>query len=300
MSFSKMSFPKPHRAVGYHSAVGCRTIGFTLVELLVVIAIIGALVALLLPAVQAARESARRTGCQNNLHQIGIALQSHHESLQTLPIGCVDCQIPSPARPPKFTAWQTSLLAYLEQGSLWEQYDPTLPAYAPANRPAIAVVLPGFLCPSTSKETVASRYALWRGAAFSDYGGLYGVEGPGNEEPELAATQTLRREFLGLLVYGKPVAFRSVTDGSSHTAAVGEMTLRRKNGECEWANGHSLFAQEKSTPINGDSGLGNEIGSPHPGGALVVMGDAHVEFLTNQLEQSVLNAYLTRAGGDGL
>src|SRR5881396_3595982 len=98
-------------------ARGCRR-GFTLVELLVVIAIIGVLVALLLPAVQAAREAARRMTCQNNLKQIGLAMHTHHDALGKLPMGQLTRigLAPSPG-----WSWSIMLLPYMEQGNLFNQ-----------------------------------------------------------------------------------------------------------------------------------------------------------------------------------
>src|SRR2546421_7402718 len=96
--------------------------GFTLVELLVVIAIIGVLVALLLPAVQAAREAARRMQCSNNLKQIGIALHGHHDSLKVFPPGQIHT---STSGEPYTTTWGIELLSYLEQVNLQTRYDKT-------------------------------------------------------------------------------------------------------------------------------------------------------------------------------
>lgn len=274
------------------------TSGFTLVELLVVIAVVGTLVALLLPAVQSAREAARRTQCQNHLRQIGLALVAYHDTHAALPVGCVDCQLPPQVDVPKVTAWQTWLLPFLEEQSLYDQIDTTLPAYDAANRVAAAVVPAPYLCPSTGDPTIASPQITWRGAAFTDYGGLYGVEGTGNDEPDYFAVQTLLGEFLGVMVNEHPVPYRNVTDGLSKTAAVGEMQIRRDGGQCEWINGLSLFAQEKSTPVGVRSGLGNDIGSPHPGGALAAFCDGRVALLSTDLDQIKLNALLTKAGED--
>src|SRR5215471_4056623 len=91
---------------------------FTLVELLVVIAIIGVLVALLLPAVQAAREASRRTKCTNNLRQFALAMQNHHDVYQKLPY--------AGSTVPVRRAWVSQLWPYFEQGSISQQYDTTV------------------------------------------------------------------------------------------------------------------------------------------------------------------------------
>ncbi len=273
--------------------------GVTLVELLAVIAIIAALVALLLPAVQAAREAARRTACQNNLRQLGLALAEYEQPRGELPIGCVDCKFTPPADgepfvPARFTAWTTFVLPHLEQPQLFAQYDFDRPAYQEPNRTVAAAVLDVLLCPGTESDARHSTANLWRGMAFSDYGGIYGVEGPGRDA-DPAASQWLEPRSLGVLLYNEPTGTRQIVDGLSHTAAVAEL-LHRRVVETEWANGHSLFAQEQATAINRDSGLGNEIGSPHPGGALVVFCDGHVAFMPDETPQEILIALLTRAG----
>jgi prepilin-type N-terminal cleavage/methylation domain-containing protein/prepilin-type processing-associated H-X9-DG protein len=274
--------------------------GLTLVELLVVCAIISALVALLLPAVQAAREAARRSHCQNNLRQIGVALAAYEAERRELPVGCVGCKINpqadgAPFAPARFTAWTVHLLPHLEQSALYAAYDFSLPAYQEPNRTLGSTVLSVLLCPSTEADVRRSTSNLWRGMAHADYGGVYGVEGAGHEAVDPEATQWLELRWLGVLLYEEATAAREIIDGLAHTVAVAEL-LHRREAETEWANGHSLFAQEKSTPINRDSGLGNDLGSPHAGGASAVFCDGHVAFLPEETPQEILNALLTRAG----
>ena len=132
---------------------------FTLVELLVVIAIIGVLVALLLPAVQAAREAARRSSCGNNLKQIGLALLNYEDANKSLPVGATG---PSP-KGGYGTAWGVAILPYLEQGNIYEKFD-----HIGINSPHTGLIyngtnvdngkllagqmIPAFICPSSPLE----------------------------------------------------------------------------------------------------------------------------------------------------
>jgi prepilin-type N-terminal cleavage/methylation domain-containing protein len=117
--------------------------GFTLVELLVVIAIIGVLVALLLPAVQAARESARRMRCQNNLKQIGLASHNHHD---------VVGEMPRAFSPTTGLSWHVNILPFIEQQSLFNQFDTTsnTTSHTSPNRndPYGLTIIPMYQCPS--------------------------------------------------------------------------------------------------------------------------------------------------------
>jgi prepilin-type N-terminal cleavage/methylation domain-containing protein/prepilin-type processing-associated H-X9-DG protein len=276
--------------------------GVTLVELLVVVAIIGALTAMLLPAVMAAREAARRTECQHNLRQLGIATSIHVERQATLPIGCIGCKFtPPPAlgppAPQRFISWNVQLLPFLEQGDLWDAFDFSVPSYRPVNKQVGASVVKVFLCPSTVAENVLQPRGLWQGAAFTDYAGLYGVEGVGRTATDPNAAHWLRNDSLGVMLYELGVAPREIVDGLSRTAAIAETLLRRQT-ESEWINGHNVFAQEADTPINRASGIGNDIGGPHKGGASLVFCDGHVEFVADSIEQRVLISLLTKAGGE--
>ncbi|NLS90754.1 MAG: DUF1559 domain-containing protein [Planctomycetaceae bacterium] len=134
--------------------------GFTLVELLVVIAIIGILIALLLPAVQAAREAARRSQCSNNVKQIGLALHNYHDTFKAFPFSFM-------IDPPNYPAsldgvnanvWSIPILPFMEQTALYDQYNTNLPPFMPPNADLIDEVLPVFLCPSAPGGGTARTY----------------------------------------------------------------------------------------------------------------------------------------------
>ncbi len=276
--------------------------GLTLVELLVVIAVVGALVALLLPAIQAARESARRTDCQSRLRQLAIALAQHESEHRQFPAGCLGCRFEPGAAPgsaggQRFLAWSIPLLPYLGQANVKAGFDLEQPSYKSPNKEQGSLALPEFLCPSTPAGESRSPGGLWRDMAFTDYAGTYGVEGPGrtNESPQ--AVHWLEPKSLGVMLYERPTRAADIRDGLAFTTILGELRDRRAP-ETEWANGHNVFAQEAATPINGRPGLGNELGSPHAGGAAVAFCDGHVEFLSDGIDQAALNALFTRAGAD--
>lgn len=284
MTFPRLSFDV-HRA---RNAAR----GFTLVELLVVVAIIGVLVALLLPAVQAARESSRRSQCANNLRQQGLALIGFEGEHRTLPVGCLDCL----DNPKRFHSWNSQILPWLEQAALRKQLDFTIASYQPANIDVGGILLDVFLCPSTLEQEFVSTTGLWKKGAFTDYGGIYGVGGTGQDKvDEEWNKQLLKSEALGVFVYDQAIAFEDITDGTSNTVACAEL-LGRRRGECEWVNGNNIFAQDVESAVNDAVITSVGIGSPHAGGAQVAFCDGHVAFLSEQIEQRALNALLTRAG----
>lgn len=137
--------------------------GFTLVELLVVIAIIGILIALLLPAVQAAREAARRSQCTNNLKQIALAVHNYHDTYKVFPIGNWTTA---------YGTWLVSLLPFIEQQALADRYQPWPVGYSAAgNLPVTTVQLAAYTCPSDSNSANASLYS---GVTFHNYVANYG------------------------------------------------------------------------------------------------------------------------------
>ncbi len=146
--------PRPHR-------------GFTLIELLVVIAIISVLMALLLPAVQAAREAARRLQCTNNLMQLGIAAKSYENAHETLPSGVVNPTGPIVDAPAGYHfSWIVQLLPYLDQRPVYNHIDFRVGVYGPENGTSRGVLLRTLLCPSsTGPERMGRAGAPRRSAA---------------------------------------------------------------------------------------------------------------------------------------
>jgi prepilin-type N-terminal cleavage/methylation domain-containing protein len=194
--------------------------GFTLVELLVVIAIIGALIALLLPAVQNARESARRTQCLNNLKQTGVALQNHHAARNRLPSAAMAKSYPKDERHPhSFYRWSAlaQLLPYMEQKTLHDLLDLSLPLYMPGagypisapNKAGVSQVLPVFLCPSD----VGARVKELMGP--TNYA-VCGGSGAGGGTPF---------DTDGAFYVNSETTFGDIADGSSNTIGLSECLL---------------------------------------------------------------------------
>ena len=269
---------------------------FTLVELLVVIAIIGILIGMLLPAVQQVREAARRTACQNNLRQIGLGLANHEATHQVFPAGCIECDFRLPA-PRRQLAWSATLLPFIEQQAVFEQISFEHRFNAIENRDAGGAVLPVYLCPST---TTTIRVGMTTGdrnqndewdpgdnLAFTDYGGLFGV---GFNVPEPLP------EHVGVLVFETPVEAAEIRDGLSNTALVGECTGRDSQFQSQWINGQNLFDQRFDIGINETQN--NELFSDHPGGVNLAFCDGHISYVNEAIDQDILIATLTRAGGE--
>jgi prepilin-type N-terminal cleavage/methylation domain-containing protein/prepilin-type processing-associated H-X9-DG protein len=208
-----------------------RPAGFTLVELLVVIAIIGILVGLLLPAVQAAREAARRMQCSNNMKQIGLALHNYESAHRVWPSQSLG-PTPGPNFIAKRTSWFVAILPFVEQEGLYKSYDKNFHWHATQNTSAVSASLPTYRCPSAPERrgfewTVLVDYAnattttaslsprVFLDGAVTDYTNVGGIG------TQLNATLPINAQHpdpvnSGILK-GLPVRLSEVTDGLSNT-----------------------------------------------------------------------------------
>ncbi len=197
--------------------------GFTLIELLVVIAITAILIALLLPAVQQAREAARRTECKNNLKQIGFAIHSYYNSFETLPPGVVNSTGPIEQTAEGYHhSWLVSILPYLDESLLSGAIDGDLSIYAEANLPPRKVLIQTYLCPSDP----ASIYSLPenQSVVLSSYAG--------NHHHRSAPIDTNNH---GVLFLNSRVRYHEIYDGATHTLMAGE--AKRSPEDLGWASG---------------------------------------------------------------
>jgi type II secretory pathway pseudopilin PulG len=242
----------------------------------VVIAIIGVLIALLLPAVQAAREAARRITCSNNLRQIGLAFHGYLDANSVFPPGGWEWRPPNQPWK-KQLAWSALVLPHLEQRVVADALNFDLAFDSPQNTSATATVLSGYLCPSSTREST-----LRDGRAVCDYGGMFGerITSP-NSPPK------------GPLIYDRTYRVADIHDGTSHTLFVGE-DAGFPDGQ--WSNGRNLFDQ--AYPINRAPRFENDLHSEHPGGVLIALGDGSARFLKETTELRPLAALCTRAGGE--
>lgn len=294
--------------------------GFTLVELLVVIAIIGVLVALLLPAVQAAREAARRMQCTNNLKQLALALANYEQALGKYPPGRMGCDCwdadvcknnPDSARPG--SSGFAMMLPQLEQQSLYDQIGWRKGAVYPADcidssesgwstglaallklRPAV------FVCPSDNSkpisdasQTATGSYALCQGSQ----GPSYGID-----------QVKVKHYNNGMFLYRTPLDVSNVRDGTSNTIFIGEVIeAHTDDSSNRWILGsrHTDSLRSTDNPLNTpptkgvvvdlyDNKVNGAFASRHTGGAYFAFGDGHVQFLSDNISLPVYRALSTR------
>jgi prepilin-type N-terminal cleavage/methylation domain-containing protein/prepilin-type processing-associated H-X9-DG protein len=289
--------------------------GFTLVELLVVIAIIGVLIGLLLPAVQKVREASNRASCQNNLHQVALALHSYHDSQGTFPSG-YRCQPVNPNNPDQTApgwGWAALLLPYIEQGNLAQQINFKLPVEDPSNLAARTMILKLYVCPSdysTGLFTVLDKNNTpLTEAATNSYAACHGTGVDLDEELD---------DFSGMFSRNSHIRFADVTDGASNTIAIGERGSFFT--QTPWAGAVS-FGTTRVTPgaptnnptavedaptqtlvhvavhtVNDPNSDPEDFFTPHTGTAHFLFVDGSVRPVRTGISISVLQALATRDG----
>ncbi|MCL2119592.1 MAG: DUF1559 domain-containing protein [Planctomycetaceae bacterium] len=329
-------------------------VGFTLVELLVVIAIIGVLIALLLPAVQAAREAARRMSCSNNLRQLGLGLHNYHDAAKTFPKGGKIGFATGPVgfnRIDGCTNWRTFIWPYIEQTALYNEIDwragvASENLSSPQNVQALArTQIPCYRCPSNSIPVFDQEPYNTNEYMLADYTGIAGAypDPIGRDDglttatgPTAAVVRQFRHGIMsraGMLVSNEWKGIQACRDGTSNTFIAGEQSdymlindqsyIRTSNYLGAWfgvsgdgvndniwtENSNMLFTPANENlygigittaryPINYDKttkltvsppgipgpyGNNTIFNSAHTGGAMFLMTDASVQFVTDTL-----------------
>jgi prepilin-type N-terminal cleavage/methylation domain-containing protein/prepilin-type processing-associated H-X9-DG protein len=294
--------------------------GFTLIEVLVVVAIIGVLVALLVPAVQGAREAARRAQCTNNLKQMGIALHNYHESLGRFPMGWVAAQSADPIYTSPGWCWAAMLLPRLEQNLLYAATNFMAPSEDPANATSRTTILEVYVCPSDRETGVfklmTETQAPIADFATSSYAGCFG------SGPPLA--DVTPDQGNGLFVRNTCYRLENILDGASSTIAIGERgsflirdpwigtpndgvttpTPGAPGGPGVACCGHGgeLVVARAGGSYGTDLGLNpippgpDNFWSAHPAGANFLFADGSVHYLRASISLPVYFALCTRKG----
>jgi prepilin-type N-terminal cleavage/methylation domain-containing protein/prepilin-type processing-associated H-X9-DG protein len=294
--------------------------GFTLVELLVVMTIIAVLMALLLPAVQASREAARRTHCQNNLKQLGLAVLQHESTARHLPISVSPFREgPRPWPKRDGRGWILTILPHLERQALYDQFAAVFGGdffsggglKAPEVEPAMRTQLPVLQCPSDgSARELSTDQWQWEGTpvALSNYKGSIGdnrMGGPQSmwpgSEPDCISTGKCPGLF-HRLTYQLPIEIARIRDGTANTFMLGEdVPEHNAHSAAFYANGdyascHAPLNYFPDPPRPRDWWDVMSFRSRHPGGASFCFADGGVRFVRQDIEHALYRALSTKAG----
>ncbi len=278
--------------------------GFGVGELLIVIAIIGILLALLLPAIGAAREAARRADCTNKLRQVALACMMHSErNKQNLPIG-IDTA--------KHRSGFVALLPYLEATVLFNMYDDEKPADKNA---AVKTRIPIFACPNDPNANDPNE-GTWTSPGKGEYARSNYVMNFGGSTLDPGDAKTDDEGTLhGPFILNKVNSVAAITDGTSNTALCSEIVIGGANGkgpEGAWGYGDAgaCAYTHKNLPNSGTATvLGGKdnwkkaeatASSFHPGGVNVVFCDAHVSYFSNATDDDTWKALGTSHGKEAV
>ena len=299
--------------------------GFTVVELLTTIAIVGVLASLLLPAVSAAREAARRTTCISRLRQNALAVRQYESTQRLLPpgrIGCDDsgddgqvgpCPPGLPVEKKTAASGFISILPQLElqslfdqlsvaEGGLWNRNVDDLEWYKePLKCRAIKIRVTMFICPSDGSAAISDVYAPVD-AATSSYAFVQGSLGPGSPPNEVKFGNN------GLFLYVTQRSENDIRDGLSNTAMIGEVVAAQtweSSNTWSYALIHADCLRTTRNPLNTLPGAGETVerqngafGSQHPGGAVFCFADGRTSFVNDALDMRAYRAMSTIEGGE--
>ena len=297
--------------------------GFTLVELLVVIAIIGSLIALLLPAVQAAREAARRMQCSNNLKQLRLAVLNYESSHRVFPVGA--------RASGNMLSFLATALPYMEGNTLADRIDYETP-FPPGgwvdttNLQVAMTPVPGFFCPSNTNGTITQVTDCRRGiyssckdpitgefAFTSHYQGVAGAKGDsallgGTYEWAPDAPSSCDRGGIstnGIFYRDSKTRIRDITDGTSHTIMIGEQLFGvsawvvgmspSPGWACDMALCHNVYYGINVVPYSNHDA---SFSSTHPGGAQFVRSDGSTQFVSEDIDMDIYLAIASRNAGE--
>jgi len=295
--------------------------GFTLVELLVVIAIIGTLVGLLLPAVQQARETARRSTCMNNMKQICLGLHLFHDANKVLPPAATGSDVTSiPYSPagPAGISFHVRILPYIEESALYTRAN-LAADYRGSPYQSSAFLnanIPMFLCPSCTIR-VSTNTAPAEAGATTHY---FAVLGPKGQIPNSSPAANYKTVLVsshgdiaeqGMMGVNSKTSFRHVTDGLSQTLLCAEMSWEKCNclrlwvrgmngGSGNWTvvSGKNILNPINSTPFTANNLNDTSFGSQHVGGAVFGMGDGATSFVSENISLNLLKQLASRDGGE--
>ena len=288
--------------------------GFTLVELLVVITIIGILISMLMPAVSASRETARRAECSRNLMRIGAALRAYEDANTVYPPGTVNPEGPIHNRAEgNHLGWLAAILPYLDEKVVFDHIDANAGVYDAKNADVRAIRISKFLCPSDLDN-------LPPGVGVTAYAGCHNdVESP------------IDADNHGVFFLNSKIASKDITDGLSHTLFVGEKRIDRT--DLGWMSGTRATLRNAGTPVNAtpivvdlppefaggapsgtaakdasgtaaaekaaesDLHVGG-FGSAHPAGAQFLLGDGAIRFIDRSISEKVFQLLANRADSE--